>query len=153
LVTSNNLCKCKYSARCCQETTSSSSSTTLLNSTAASSLALPPRVLVLRSCSSRGRKILFDSYHVTDDGEYTRQTDAKFLKETIAEFAFGAVSIATNHTVRFTKFTNSNQDGDSTKATQYLVWANVFLNRRSENNNNNSGNIHGNNLIVAKQQH
>jgi hypothetical protein len=97
-------------------------------------------VLTLRSCTYRGRKLLFDSDHVNDDGEYAQQQqhDGKFIKDTVSEFAFGSVSInSSSNNGKMLRFTKLNHDNKT-----HLVWAAVSaLDGGCQGNNNDCGEL------------
>lgn len=105
------------------------------------------RLIVYRDCDRRGRKILFDSEHVSSDYVYLKPTDPKLLKQ-LGEYVFGCVPLASASSSmdlppnfghkRFCKWKLEGQDQPN--KTMY-IWSQIFeMGSYSNANRNNSTN-------------
>ncbi|ODM89577.1 Folliculin-interacting protein 2 [Orchesella cincta] len=84
------------------------------------------RLIVYRDCDRRGRKILFDSDHVSSDYRYLQPSDPKLLKE-LGEYVFGCVPLASASSPamdkRFCKWKVETEE--KTTKTLY-IWSKIF---------------------------
>lgn len=91
------------------------------------------RLIVYRDCDRRGRKILFDSEHVSSSYEYLKPTDPKLLKE-LGEYVFGSVPLASTSSAldlplsqghkRFCKW-KLDEKHETPNKTLY-IWSKIF---------------------------
>ncbi|CAL8140795.1 unnamed protein product [Orchesella dallaii] len=83
------------------------------------------RLIVYRDCDRRGRKILFDSDHVSSDYRYLQPTDPKLLKQ-LGEYVFGCVPLASASSPgmdkRFCKWKVDTEEGTKT----LYIWSKIF---------------------------